>query len=93
MGLENFYRSKRVLITGNTGFKGGWLTLWLSYLGADIKGFSQKPPTIPSFFELTKLDSLIPQALVSSLSVKKGLLVSLEQQCNKQSIMTKIVLL
>ena len=57
LGLENFYRSKRVLITGNTGFKGGWLTLWLSYLGADIKGFSQKPPTIPSFFELTKLDS------------------------------------
>jgi len=37
--------AKRVLITGHTGFKGAWLSLWLSELGADVTGFSLPPPT------------------------------------------------
>ena len=57
LGIETFYRSKKILITGNTGFKGGWLSLWLSHMGADIKGFSLDPPTNPSFFKVAKLDS------------------------------------
>lgn len=45
------WRRRRVLITGHTGFKGGWLALWLNSLGADVVGYALDPPTEPSFFE------------------------------------------
>lgn len=45
-----FWRGKRVLLTGHTGFKGSWLSLWLQSLGADLKGFALEPPTNPSLF-------------------------------------------
>jgi CDP-glucose 4,6-dehydratase len=57
--LSNRFRDKRVLITGHTGFKGGWLTLWLHSLGAEIIGYSLDPPTEPSFFNETNLKDLI----------------------------------
>jgi CDP-glucose 4,6-dehydratase len=46
----NFWASKKVMITGHTGFKGSWLTLWLKSLGADICGLSLEAPTTPSLF-------------------------------------------
>lgn len=45
-----FWRSKRVLVTGHTGFKGSWLSLWLDMLGAQVSGFALDPPTDPSLF-------------------------------------------
>jgi CDP-glucose 4,6-dehydratase len=45
------FGAQRVLITGHTGFKGGWLTLWLHALGAEVTGFALPPPTEPSLFE------------------------------------------
>jgi CDP-glucose 4,6-dehydratase len=53
------YKNKRVLITGHTGFKGSWLTLWLSELGAEILGYSLEPPTQPSLFDILKLEKKI----------------------------------
>lgn len=50
----NFYTGKRVLVTGHTGFKGGWLSLWLKQLGAEVWGFSLPAPTQPSFHELIR---------------------------------------
>ncbi|MBT5399510.1 CDP-glucose 4,6-dehydratase [bacterium] len=50
MMSENFWLNKKVLITGHTGFKGSWLTLWLKSLGAKIVGVSLDPPTIPSLY-------------------------------------------
>jgi CDP-glucose 4,6-dehydratase len=50
------WRHRRVLITGHTGFKGSWLTLWLSHLGAEVTGFSDGVPTEPSHFEALNLD-------------------------------------
>jgi CDP-glucose 4,6-dehydratase len=47
-----FWKGKRVLVTGHTGFKGGWLTLWLQSLGAQVTGFALDPPTDPSLFVL-----------------------------------------
>lgn len=47
-----FWRGKRVLVTGHTGFKGGWLALWLLRLGAKVTGISLPPSTTPSLFEL-----------------------------------------
>ena len=52
MGLDPaFWGGRRVLVTGHTGFKGAWLCLWLSDLGADLSGLSLDPPTQPSLFE------------------------------------------
>ena len=50
-----FWRGKRVLLTGHTGFKGSWLALWLHRLGAQVTGFSLEPPTNPSLFELARV--------------------------------------
>lgn len=57
--LREFYRGKRVLLTGDTGFKGSWLALWLQSLGAEVLGFSLPPEERPSHFELLNLDRRI----------------------------------
>jgi CDP-glucose 4,6-dehydratase len=46
-----FWRGKRVFLTGHTGFKGSWLSLWLQQLGAELQGFALEPPSRPSLFE------------------------------------------
>ena len=54
--LESFYRGKTVLVTGHTGFKGGWLATWLKALGARVVGFALPPPlNEPSFFEVANV--------------------------------------
>ncbi len=55
MGVErHFWRDKRVLVTGHTGFKGSWLCLWLQQLGADVTGYALAPPTAPSLFQIAR---------------------------------------
>ena len=49
---QDFWRGKRVLMTGHTGFKGGWLSLWLQSLGAQVVGYALAPPSKPSLFEV-----------------------------------------
>jgi len=49
---QEFWRGRRVLLTGHTGFKGSWLSLWLQSLGAEVTGYALPPPTRPSLFEL-----------------------------------------
>lgn len=56
-----FWRGKRVFITGHTGFKGGWLSLWLQSLGANVAGYSLPVPTEPSFFETAR----VPHGMIS----------------------------
>ena len=56
---KDFWQGKRVFLTGHTGFKGSWLSLWLFSLGAEVKGYSLNPPTIPSLFNEAKIDSII----------------------------------
>lgn len=53
--FSNIYKDKRVLVTGHTGFKGSWLTIWLQSLGAIVEGYSVDIPTTPSLFESTGL--------------------------------------
>ena len=61
MMFNNIYEHKKVLITGDTGFKGTWLTTWLLKLGANVVGISKNIPTTPSMFEELKLESKIKQ--------------------------------
>ncbi len=49
------YRGRRVLVTGHTGFKGGWLSLWLTALGADVTGYSLPPITTPNLFSAARI--------------------------------------
>lgn len=52
---EDFWRGKRVLITGHTGFKGGWLSLWLQSMRAELRGIALPAPTTPSLFEVANV--------------------------------------
>jgi len=55
--ISNFYKNKKVLITGHTGFKGSWLCRILINAGAKVTGYSLEPPTEPSLFKLAKIEN------------------------------------
>lgn len=72
-----FWSGRRVFLTGHTGFKGAWLSLWLQSLGAELTGFSNEVPTDPSLFELARVaegmedlrgDVRDPEAVASALA-------------------------
>ncbi|MBI1910226.1 MAG: CDP-glucose 4,6-dehydratase [Deltaproteobacteria bacterium] len=53
----SFWKGKKVFLTGHTGFKGSWLSLWLQRLGANLTGYSLQPPSDPSLFEVAQISS------------------------------------
>lgn len=55
----DFWKGKRVFVTGHTGFKGAWLCLWLTHLGARVSGYALAPPSDPSLFEMGRVEELI----------------------------------
>ncbi|HLZ74986.1 CDP-glucose 4,6-dehydratase [Phenylobacterium sp.] len=60
----SFWRGKRVLLTGHTGFKGSWAAIWLHGLGADVTGLALAPDQTPSLFELAGVEGLIDSRIV-----------------------------
>jgi CDP-glucose 4,6-dehydratase len=56
---ESFWRGRHVLITGHTGFKGSWLGLWMTSLGAQVAGYALDPPTDPGLYQLARVGELI----------------------------------
>ena len=56
---RQFYQGRRVLVTGHTGFKGTWLCRILTLAGAKVTGYSLKPPTDPSLFQIAGLEDLM----------------------------------
>ena len=61
---RDFWRGRRVLLTGHTGFKGSWLSLWLAQLGARVFGMALAPHTDPSLFSAASLDALVDSRIV-----------------------------
>ena len=57
--IKNFYKFKKVIVTGHTGFKGSWLTVWLLKMGANVVGISKDIPTSPSMFKVLNLEEKI----------------------------------
>ncbi|MEZ4843452.1 MAG: CDP-glucose 4,6-dehydratase [Bacteroidia bacterium] len=57
--FSGVYKNKKVLVTGNTGFKGSWLSIWLYTLGAEVYGISNEIPTNPSLFEIADLSKIV----------------------------------
>ena len=62
-----FWKNKNVFLTGHTGFKGSWLTLWLSSLGARVSGYSLAPNTTPSLFEALNINSLMHKSTIADI--------------------------
>lgn len=58
MADKGFWNGKRVFLTGHTGFKGSWLSIWLHALGAEVTGYALEPPTNPSLYDLCRVDRL-----------------------------------
>ena len=61
--FKKIYHNKKVLVTGHTGFKGSWISLWLTELGAKVVGYSLEPPTDPNLFTSLKLDEKISHTI------------------------------
>jgi nucleoside-diphosphate-sugar epimerase len=59
MGFLNTYKGRKVLVTGHTGFKGGWLSLWLHHIGADVTGYSLDPEHPEGIFVLSDIGKKI----------------------------------
>lgn len=60
---KEFWRNKKVLITGHTGFKGSWLSILLNWLGADVYGYALNPPTNPSLYDLAGIDQIMSSTI------------------------------
>jgi len=70
MNLKNTFKNKRVIITGHTGFKGTWLSLWLKILGAKVMGLSINIPSNPSHFKAIKLQNKIVHKKIDIRNLK-----------------------
>jgi len=72
-----FYADKRVFVTGHTGFKGGWLALWLHRLGATVHGYALNPPSDPSLFESAGIGAMLATDIRADLADLARLKVAL----------------
>lgn len=67
-----FWKSKKVFITGHTGFKGSWLSLLLNHLGAQVYGYALEPNTTPSLYRLARVDTIVT-SIIGDIRNKKKL--------------------
>ncbi len=62
-----FWHGKKIFLTGHTGFKGGWLSLWLADMGAEVHGFALAPPTEPNFFAVAGLQDRLARSTIADI--------------------------
>lgn len=69
-GMEvnpDFWRGKSVFLTGHTGFKGGWLSLWLQSMGAEVHGYALNPPTEPNLFAVAEVNKEMASSVIADI--------------------------
>jgi CDP-glucose 4,6-dehydratase len=67
-GIDSiFWRDKKVFITGHTGFKGSWLSLWLASMGARVQGYALAPITSPNLFNILEINSFIEKSYIADI--------------------------
>ncbi len=64
---REFWRGKRVFLTGHTGFKGGWLALWLADMGAEVHGYALAPSTEPNLFTVANLQARLARSTIADI--------------------------
>ena len=64
---NNFWKGKKVFVTGHTGFKGSWLCMMLKLLGANVTGYALKPHTRPNIFEQSNIKKLIDKSIIADV--------------------------
>lgn len=62
-----FWKDKKVFLTGHSGFKGAWLSLWLTSMGAKVTGYALAPNTVPNLFDVLTIDSLVEQSHIADI--------------------------
>ena len=67
----NFWKNKNVFVTGHTGFKGSWLSIWLEYMGANVTGYSLKPKSSSCLFYKSDIGNRITSIYGDILNYKK----------------------
>jgi CDP-glucose 4,6-dehydratase len=68
-----FWRGKKVFLTGHTGFKGSWLSLWLTSMGAKVTGYALAPITKPNLFDVLAIDTLVEKSHIADIRDLAGL--------------------
>lgn len=76
---RSFWKGKPVFVTGHTGFKGSWLALWLSDMGAEVHGYALASPTDPSFFVVSDVESRLAAHTVSDVRDADELFVAVQR--------------
>jgi len=76
--MSSFWRGKRTFITGHTGFKGGWLSLWLQSMGAEVHGFALKPPTENNLFTAAKVGQGMASSQIDDIRDANSLRLALQ---------------
>lgn len=76
---QAFWNEKKVFLTGHTGFKGSWLSLWLTSMGAHVTGYSLEPNTKPSLFELLSVDGLITKHIIGDIRDRDSLQFAMQE--------------
>ncbi len=83
---REFWQGKRVFLTGHTGFKGGWLALWLADMGAEVHGYALAPPTVPNLFTAANVQSRLASSTIAD--VRNGaVLVQSMQEANPDIVL------
>lgn len=81
---STFFHGKKVLVTGHTGFKGGWLALWLQSLGAEVHGYALEPPTEPNFYTVACVGDGMASSVIAD--IRDGAMLAASLQAAKPEI-------
>ena len=64
---HTFWKGKSVFLTGHTGFKGGWLAIWLNSMGAKVHGYALHPITNPNFFNESQVENCLSSSTIADI--------------------------